>query len=111
MAGRCLEALENHVPKMVNLPLIQKTRFKIYISCHTLKELLQYPHISTQEESRINNLLPALCTILPTTKKVALIAGHLTRRSAEYRDYHIEDCYIAATAITYSIHHIQLNCL
>lgn len=76
---------------------------EIYISCHTIKELLQYPYISEQEETRINKLLPTLCRILPTTKKVARIAGLLSRQSAEYRDYHIEDCYIAATAIAYNI--------
>lgn len=74
-----------------------------YVSCHTLKELLQYPYISLQEEDRIENVLPTLCRILPTTKKVAKIAGSLARLSSEYRDYHIEDCYIAATAIAYGL--------
>jgi predicted nucleic acid-binding protein len=76
---------------------------EIYISCHTIKELLQYPQISQQEEERINSLLPTLCQVLPTTKNVAQIAGLLSRKSAEYRDHHIEDCYIAATAISYAL--------
>jgi len=75
----------------------------IYISCHTLKELLQYPHISEQEEQRIRSKIPEFCDILATTAEVAEIAGMLSRQSAEYREYHIEDCYIAATAIYYRI--------
>ncbi|SFR06956.1 PIN domain-containing protein [Desulfoscipio geothermicus] len=78
-------------------------RITRYISCHTLKELLQYPYISKQEEERIINLLPTFYRILPTTSKVSRIAGILSRQSAEYRDYHIEDCYIAATAITFKL--------
>lgn len=37
--------------------LIEK-RIKRYISCHTIKELLQYPYISQQEEDRIRSILP-----------------------------------------------------
>lgn len=71
-----------------------------YISCHTLKELLQYPHISKEEEDRILNIIPSLFEILPTTQEICYNAGLLARQSADYRDHHIEDCYIAATAIT-----------
>lgn len=78
-------------------------RIKRYISCHTLKELLQYPYISEQEENRIQNVLPKFCVTLPTTKKVARIAGLLSRQSADYRNYHVEDCYIAATAVAYGL--------
>ena len=74
-------------------------RIKRYVSCHTIKELLQYPFISEQEENRIQTILPKFALVLPTTNKVARIAGLLSRQSAEYRDHHIEDCYIAATAI------------
>ncbi|ACV64739.1 PilT protein domain protein [Desulfofarcimen acetoxidans DSM 771] len=74
-------------------------RVNRYISCHSIKELLQYPYISLQEENRIQLLLPTLFRVLPTNQKVARTAGLLSRQSAEYRDYHIEDCYIAATAI------------
>jgi len=75
----------------------------IFISCHTLKELLQYPNISEQEESRINTLLPQFAKVLSTTPEVARTAGYLFRRSVEYREHNIEDCYIAATAITYKL--------
>lgn len=44
-------------------------------------------------------MLPQFLKILPTTKKVARVSGILSRHSAEYRENHIEDCYIAATAI------------
>lgn len=73
------------------------------ISCHTLKELLQYKNISEQEEKRILQNLPLMCDILDTNKHVSHIAGLLSRQSAEYRDHHIEDCYIAATAIAYKL--------
>ncbi len=75
----------------------------INMSCHTLKELLQYPHISPQEEERINTLIPGFCNVLTTDGGVAAIAGLLSRQSVEYREHHIEDCYIAATAIAYSL--------
>jgi len=78
-------------------------RVRRFISCHTIKELLQYPHVSPQEESRIDSLLPQFCIVLPTTIKVAKIAGLLSRQSVEYREHHIEDCYIAATAIAHSL--------
>jgi predicted nucleic acid-binding protein len=73
------------------------------LSCHTLKELLQYPNISAEEEDRIYNALPQFLRILPTTKKVARISSKLSRPSVAYRDHHIEDCYIAATAIAYGL--------
>ena len=76
---------------------------KINISCHTYKELLQYPHISDVEENRIKTLIPEFCEILDTTVGIAEIAGLLSRQSAEYREHHIEDCYIAATAIYHNI--------
>lgn len=76
---------------------------KLTISCHTLKELLQYKNISPQEEKRILQYLPLMCDILDTDQRVACVAGLLSRQSAEYRKYHIEDCYIAATAITYKL--------
>lgn len=75
----------------------------IYISCHTIKELLQYPNISSQEENRILTMLPQFTIVLDTTLEIAKIAGYLSRQSAEYRKHHIEDCYIAATAITYKL--------
>ncbi len=75
----------------------------ICISCHTLKELLQYPNISAQEEDRISTLLPTICKVLPTTIQAARVAGYLSRQSASYREHHIEDCYIAATAISFSL--------
>ena len=65
----------------------------------TIKELLQYPHISEQEEKRILELIPAAFVILETTFEIAEIAGLMARQSHEYRNHHIEDCYIAATAI------------
>lgn len=76
---------------------------KIFMSCHTLKELLQYPKISKEEEKRINSMLPQFCEILSTNAEVAAVAGLLSRQSAEYREHHIEDCYIAATAIVYGL--------
>lgn len=76
---------------------------ELAISCHTFKELLQYKNISEQEEKRVLQNLPIMCDILDTNRDVAHIAGLLSRQSAEYRDHHIEDCYIAATAITYSL--------
>jgi len=75
----------------------------IFISCHTLKELLQYPNISVQEEERIEELIPQFCDVLDTTTEIAKVAGILSRKSAEYREHHIEDCYIAATAIYYQL--------
>lgn len=72
---------------------------ELFVSCHTFKELLQYKNISPQEERRILENLPLMCDVLDTNKKVAHVAGLLSRQSAEYRDHHIEDCYIAATAI------------
>lgn len=74
-----------------------------YISCHTLKEILQYPYISKEEEERILNIIPSLFEILPTTQEISYNAGLLARHSADYRDYHVEDCYIAATAITFNL--------
>ncbi|MEW8960057.1 MAG: PIN domain-containing protein [Moorella sp. (in: firmicutes)] len=71
----------------------------IFISVHTLKELLQYPYISPEEEKRILEDIPIFCKIIGTGPKVAKIAGLLSRQSAEYREHHVEDCYIAATAI------------
>jgi hypothetical protein len=82
---------------------LTSNRIKRYISCHTIKEVLQYPYISEQEEKRIQTILPQFCLILPTTKKIARIAGLLSRHSAEYRDHHVEDCYIAATVIAYRL--------
>ncbi|SFH05819.1 hypothetical protein SAMN05660649_03658 [Desulfotomaculum arcticum] len=76
---------------------------ELLISCHTFKELLQYKNISTQEESRILENLPLMCDILETNKDVAHIAGLFSRQSSEYRDHHVEDCYIAATAIAYKL--------
>lgn len=76
---------------------------EICISCHTVKELLQYPNLSEQEHSRIINMLPLLLTVLPTTHEVAKIAGFMARQSHEYRNHHIEDCYIAATAIVHQL--------
>lgn len=75
----------------------------ICVSCHTIKELLQYPHISEQEEKRILMNLPMFCTILNTDLKVAITAGILSRYSQEYRFHHVEDCYIASTAIINNI--------
>ncbi|MGB9804676.1 type II toxin-antitoxin system VapC family toxin [Desulfofundulus sp.] len=76
---------------------------ELAISCHTLKELLQYKNISAQEEKRILENLPLMCDILDTNKEVAYIAGLLSRHSAEYREHHVEDCYIAAIAIAYKL--------
>lgn len=76
---------------------------ELLISCHTFKELLQYKNISVQEEKRILENLPLMCDVLDTNKDVAHVAGLLSRQSSEYRDYHVEDCYIAATAITYKL--------
>lgn len=76
-----------------------QTKTIIYISCHTIKELLQYPDISQEEESRIYSILPASVIVFSTTDKIAKVAGLMARQSHEYRNHHIEDCYIAATAI------------
>jgi len=76
---------------------------ELLISCHTFKELLQYKNISIQEEQRILKNLPLMCDILDTNREVAHVAGLLSRHSSEYRDHHIEDCYIAATAIAYKL--------
>nr|WP_242652470.1 PIN domain-containing protein [Desulfofarcimen acetoxidans] len=93
-----------HSEKAIELieDLIEK-RIPRYISCHTIKELLQYPYISEQEEARIDTMLPQFIKILPTTMKVAKVAGYFSRQSAEYREHHIEDCYIAAAAVTYNL--------
>ena len=69
----------------------------------TIKELLQYPHISEREEKRILELIPAAFVILDTTFAIADIAGRMGRQSHAYRNHHIEDCYIAATAIAHSL--------
>jgi predicted nucleic acid-binding protein len=82
--------------------LIDK-EIKIFMSCHTLKELLKYPKITKEEEHRINSMLPQFCKMLVTDDGVAAAAGLLSRQSVEYREYHIEDCYIAATAIIYNL--------
>lgn len=71
----------------------------LFISVHTLKELLQYPNISTEEENRIMQDLPKICGLITTTRQIAEVAGYLSRQSTEYRHHHVEDCYIAATAI------------
>lgn len=44
-----------------------------------------------------------MCHFITTTRKIAEMAGYLSRKSAEYRTHHIEDCYIAATAIVRSL--------
>jgi len=80
-----------------------KNKQLTYISCHTFKELLQYPQISPEEENRIYSILPATAIILSTNRGIAQIAGLMARQSNEYRNYHIEDCYIAATAIFHQI--------
>jgi hypothetical protein len=76
---------------------------KAVISVVTIKELLQYPYISPEEEERIISELPAACGIIPVTYEISVIAGNLSRQSGEYRNDHIEDCYIAATAIADNI--------
>jgi predicted nucleic acid-binding protein len=80
-----------------------QTKTIIYISCHTIKELLQYPDISQEEEARIYSILPASVIVLSTTDKIAKTAGLMARLSHEYRTHHIEDCYIAATAIVHRL--------
>jgi len=80
-----------------------KRKDALFISVITLKELLQYKHISPQEEDRILVAMPKVCQILPITFKIAVMAGKISRQSTEYRDSHIEDCYIAATAIVHKI--------
>ncbi|MCR4420506.1 MAG: type II toxin-antitoxin system VapC family toxin [Clostridia bacterium] len=75
-----------------------RSNIDLYISVHTFKELLQYPQ-SLQEEHRITTYLPRICHFIATTRRIAAVAGYLSRMSAEYRTHHIEDCYIAATAI------------
>ncbi|MDR1702103.1 MAG: PIN domain-containing protein [Sporomusaceae bacterium] len=80
-----------------------QTKQLTYISCHTFKELLQYPRISPEEEKRIYSILLATTIILPTTREIAQIAGLMARQSHEYRNHHIEDCYIASTAIFHKI--------
>lgn len=82
--------------------LIQEDR-EIFFSVVTLKELLQYPNISCEEEERINRLLPMFSTILPVDERIGRVAALYSRESAEYRERHIEDCYIAATAVAYRI--------
>lgn len=82
--------------------LIQEDR-DIFFSVVTLKELLQYPYISCEEEERINKVLPMFSTILPVDERIGRIAALYSRESAEYREKHIEDCYIAATASTYRL--------
>lgn len=80
-----------------------KNEIEISFSVITLKELLQYPQISCQEEERINSLFPQFSTILYVDEKVAKIAALYSRESSEYRIDHIEDCYIAATASSYKL--------
>lgn len=80
-----------------------KKEILLCVSVVTIKELLQYPYISSKEEKRIKKALPQVCKILSITWDIALIAGELSRKSSEYRDSHIEDCYIAATAISQNI--------
>lgn len=82
--------------------LIQEDR-EIFFSVVTLKELLQYPNISCEEEERINKVLPMFSTILPVDERIGRIAALYSRESAEYRENHVEDCYIAATASAYRI--------
>ncbi|SFR06896.1 type II toxin-antitoxin system VapC family toxin [Desulfoscipio geothermicus] len=83
--------------------LIQDDR-DIFFSVVTLKELLQYPYISCEEEERINKVLPMFSTILSVDERIGRIAALYSRESAEYREKHIEDCYIAATASTYPLY-------
>lgn len=82
---------------------------ELNISCHTLKELLQRPNISEQEEERINSGILEICKVLVTDEKVARVAGYLARKSQEYREHHVEDCYIAATAIRYELPLLTCN--
>jgi hypothetical protein len=49
---------------------------KLFISCHTFKELLQYKNISIQEEGRILENLPLMCDILDTNKDVAILLAY-----------------------------------
>lgn len=65
--------------------------------------MLQYPNISCEEEERINTVLPMFSTVLPVDERIARIAALYFRKSAEYREEHIEDCYIAATATYYRL--------
>lgn len=76
---------------------------EVFVCVLTVKELLQYPNISSKEESRILVELPKVCRIVPITRENAVVAGGLSRKSAEYRNSHIEDCYIAATAIIHKL--------
>ncbi|MDR1701711.1 MAG: PIN domain-containing protein [Sporomusaceae bacterium] len=85
------------------IAFLAKSDTEIFISCHTIKELLQYPKISPQEEERIEILIPKAFIILPTTHEISKIAGLMARQSNEYRNHHIEDCYIASTAIFHKI--------
>ena len=82
--------------------LIQEDR-EIFFSVITLKELLQYSNISCVEEERINKLLPQFSTILSVDERIGRIAALYSRESAEYRERHIEDCYIASTAAAYRL--------
>lgn len=75
----------------------------IHFSVITLKELLQYPNISCEEEERINKVLPVFSTVLPVDERIGRIAALYSREFAEYRESHIEDCYIAATAAAYRL--------
>jgi len=76
--------------------------YQLTISVITLKELLQYPNISPKEEKRIVDNMLKVCNVLPVNLEVAKTAGLLCRNAAEYKGKHIEDCYIAATAIVFN---------
>jgi len=89
--------LSQHAASLIE-DFIQK-EVPIYTTVHTLKELLQYPRISPEEEKRILEDIPIFCKVIGTGRRVAKIAGLLSRQSVEYREHHIEDCYIAAIAI------------
>lgn len=66
--------------------------------------MLQYPNISEKEEKRIVEAMLKVCKVFPVNPEVAMIAGPLCRNTSEYKGgKHIEDCYIAATAIAYKI--------
>ncbi len=80
-----------------------KRNAEAFVSVVTVKELLQYPDISSKEERRILVELPEVCRIIPVTWETTVVAGDLSRKSAEYRNSHIEDRYIAATAIVHKL--------
>jgi hypothetical protein len=97
------ESAFNYSSAVLLVEKLLKNKIQICFSVITLKELLQYPNISPEEERRINEIFPEFSNFLPINESIARKTAVYSRKSSSYRKDHIEDCYIAATAATYNL--------